>query len=279
MAYAVYVMLQILAGAVSPGEQHRSTPTTDQSSGDTSIVVTANPAMPVNPRTIVEPPPSLPGRNAEASAYYTDAARRAAQCATRGKLATLSLLREVVEGVVPSRAQERAMDWLTRQTATCGEVAAIFQVGSQITPSDSYLGTLRRGAFVAEALKAFAPDLALTRQQLNSAPVIERFVAREEPQAANRRPSERTYLKVAICLVREQPNLATRLVWADPVTTSTSAIQATMVENARHCVGNVRRVVVDRYEFRTYIADALYRWTLAARGVATLIPDDRSEAG
>jgi hypothetical protein len=279
MAYVAHVMLQILAGVVSPGEQHRSTPTADQSAGDESIVVTADPAMPVNPRTIVEPSPSLPDRNAETSAYYTDASRRAAQCATRGKLATLSLLREVVEGVVPSSAQDRAMDWLTRQTATCGEGAQVFQIGSQIKPSDSYLGTLRRGAFVAETLKAFAPNLALTRQQLASPAVIDRFVAREEPQAANRRPSERTFLKVAICLVREQPNLAIRLVWTDPVTTSTSAIQATMVENARHCVGRVRRVVVDRYEFRTYIADALYRWTLAARGVATLIPDDRSEAG
>jgi hypothetical protein len=245
----------------------------------TDIVVNGELEMPERPRTAVLPAPVLPGRDIDKAAASVDAARRAAQCATRGRIVRLSLLREVVDGPFPSSTQERAQDWLVRQTATCGEGAAIALSGVTIQNSQSYVGTLRRAAFIAESLKAFAPDLRLTTQRMKDPVVQARFEAREVPLARYRRPMDLTYFRVAICMVREQPGLAMRLVRTDPVVQSTAAIQAHLIDRARSCVGDAKTVTVDRYEFRAYIADAVYRWALAVRGVQTLIPDTVEATG
>lgn len=276
--------LVALALAASHAVQERTASPPPPSPND--IIVRDRLARPDRPVTVTAPPPTLTGRDPDKSATYADAARRAALCAVKGRLTRLSLLREVVDGTLPSAAQARAQRWLVRQTAACGEGAAIAQLdgGGFVTVSTGYnapelfLNLLRRGEFVAQALIAFAPGDPPTREQLADPAVQQRFVDRESSAARKRQPQDLAYFRVAICMVREQPALAARLVRTDPVTTSTTAIQAHLVENARGCVGHVERVVVDPYEFRSYIADALYRWTVAARGVDTLIPATAADA-
>jgi len=244
---------------------------------DPDIVVTSQLQMPKNPSTVVAPPPANIRSGSANMANYADASRRAAACATRGQIVKLSLLHEVVDGTISTPSQERAQDWLVRQTATCGEGAAIALGGWQIgaggrASSNDNLGILYRGAFMAETIKSFAPDIMLTRTQLADPVVQQRFIARESIRASKRLPFDIKYFRVAICMVREQPELATQLVRTDPIARSTLAIQAHLVNRARGCAGNPKRLVIDQYEFRNYIADALYRWILAVRDVDTLVP-------
>jgi hypothetical protein len=274
-AFRTGLALLLFAAPVAAAEKHM-VERADKNAGS-DIVVTSPLQMPKNPDTVVASPPANIRPSPANMANYVDASRRAAACATRGQIVKLSLLRKVVDGTVSTPTQERAQDWLVRQTAACGEGAAIALGGWQIgaggrASSNDNLGILYRGAFITETIKAFAPDITLTREQLADPIVQQRFIARESLRASKRLPFDIKYFRVAICMVREQPELATQLVRTDPIARSTVAIQAHLVNRARGCAGNPKRLVIDQYEFRNYVADALYRWILAVRDVDTLIP-------
>jgi hypothetical protein len=99
-----------------------------------------------------------------------------------------------------------------------------------------------------------------------------RFNAREVPLARFRLPVDRRYFEAAICFVRMEPALAVQLVKVER-TQSINRLAAAIVNRARPCIGNADRVYFDATQFRFYIADALYRWAVAARGTASLVPD------
>ncbi|HEX8556325.1 MAG TPA: hypothetical protein VF695_16610 [Sphingomonas sp.] len=128
-----------------------------------------------------------------------------------------------------------------------------------------------RGAYTVQVIKRFAPDLTLTTEQTNDPHVQARFNAREVGRNRFCLPPDYRYFEVATCMVRVEPRLSVRLALTDG-SARFGDVQAALIDRARVCVGGSRRVEVDPTQFRLYIADAVYRWTVAARGVDSLIP-------
>ncbi len=100
-----------------------------------------------------------------------------------------------------------------------------------------------------------------------------RFDKRELPRNRFRLPADYKYFEVAVCIVRVAPELSVRLAKSERAATL-GDIQSALIDSARACVGDAREVKVDATEFRIYIADAVYRWAVAAKGVESLIPQN-----
>jgi hypothetical protein len=216
------------------------------------------------------------GRNgvaARRSRSVFQLAQRFADCAIRvDRAANRDRLRKALDGVVNGASQRFWQMRFVQQTSTCAQDVGIAQRDgiSTIAPGldTSYY---ERGAMFVRALRLFAPDLRLTKAQTADAAVQARFNAREVPLARFRLPVDRRYFETAVCVVRLQPELASRLIAVDDAD-SVARIEATMINGAKPCVGNARKVYFDPSQFRFYIADALYRWAVAAQGVTSLVP-------
>jgi len=230
---------------------------------------------------------------------------RLAKCAARSKLSNLSRLRAVVDGEVNSARHHFAQDRLSRIYVTCGESPALLSFTSppvtaaELTPNvaDVFNGRSTvgsgvtgvveaaplgwsiydRGAFTIEALKHYAPDLKLTKAETGDPAVQRRFNLREVPRNRLRFPLDYRYFEVATCMVRVEPRLAVRLAMSEGPA-RLGDVQEALIDRARVCVGDAKSVRVDPTQFRLYIADAVYRWAVAARNVASLIPTDRELA-
>lgn len=171
-------------------------------------------------------------------------------------------VREVIDGAVNSADQRSAQAQLAGRTAGCRPA------GLEL-PSLSF-----RGALLEEVFRRFVPDLSLTRQQTFDLEVQARFRRRENERNRLRIAADYRYFEIAVCLVRVQPQLAVQLVGSTLGSPAERHIRSALVDRGRTCVGNVRRVMLEGTRFRTYIADAVYRWVIAARDVDTLIPSD-----
>lgn len=130
-----------------------------------------------------------------------------------------------------------------------------------------------RGALLERTIAMYAPGLKLTRAQTENPAVAARFDYVEVPRNRWRLPEDYEYFQVAVCMVRLQPELATRLVGSPAGSKLQNQLGRILISRARLCAGNAKRVRVDPTQFRIYIADALYRWAVAARGVRSLIPE------
>lgn len=232
-----------------------------------------------------------------------DYAERLAKCAARSKFGDLARLRAVVDGEFNSPRHHFDQDRLVRTYMTCGESPTLLSftevpvdftdmglAGQYILAGDTAGGTpgqstgsplgwsiYDRGALTIAALKRFAPDLTLTRKQTEDPRVQARFNLREIPRNRLRLPVDYHYFETAVCMVRLEPQLAVRLALMDGPA-RLSDVQEALVDRAKACVGNARRVRVDPTQFRLYIADAVYRWAVAARDVPSLIPLDTAVA-
>lgn len=233
-----------------------------------------------------------------------ETSQQIAKCAVR---ASLPKIREAIDGEINSATQRAAQAWLVRRTATCNpaganltssawgvgvrssskldvppggaaEQEALASVARAVSPyfGNSIDGSsvLDRGALIEEVFEQFVPDLSLTREQTGDLAVQARFNALETGRNRLRLKADYRYFETAVCLVRLQPRLAVQLVRSSPGSLTQRRTQATLVNRARICVGNAKRVTVDGTEFRIYIADALYRWVVATRGVETLVPEE-----
>lgn len=224
-------------------------------------------------------------------------AERMARCAGRSNLSDLRKLRAVVDGMVNSATHAVAQDRLKRIYITCSEGTNLLsftappptglQLATALAGSDSRTDNdgvpvsseaaplghslYDRGAFVIEAIKRFAPELTLTPAETNDPIVQTRFNAREIPRNRYRLPVDYRYFATAVCLVRVQPSLSVRLAKTDGPARAND-LQAALIDQGRVCFGGAKRVRVDPTQFRIYIADAVYRWAVAARGVDSLIP-------
>jgi hypothetical protein len=217
-----------------------------------------------------------------------------AKCAARGRLANLSRLRDVVDGEFNQARQVAAQDRLFRINITCSQSTtlqnfrspprAAQSVDLQSAAQGGFAGPLNipdaaplgrsiydRGAFTIAAMKMYAPGITLTRQEVNDPAVQARFNAREAKRNRFRLPADYRYFEVAVCMVRVEPRLAVRLALSDGPA-RLGDVQEALIDRARICVGNAKSVRVDPTQFRLYIADAVYRWTVAVRGVDSLIP-------
>jgi hypothetical protein len=227
-------------------------------------------------------------------------ARMFADCSARGRLAPVARLGAVIDAVVGSAAQAFAQDRLKRTHAPCSaEGGALLSVSTAagadgldqlvsataggtgaLSVSDAAVhndpaalgrSLFDRGALTIAALKRFAPDLVLTRRETHDPAVQQRFNAREIPRNRLRTGGDRLFFEVAVCMVRLEPELAVSLALNDQRELA-SDLQGALIDGARDCVGGARQVAVDPSHMRMYIADAVYRWAVAARGVDTLIP-------
>lgn len=217
---------------------------------------------------------------------------RIARCAARNRLTSFQRLRAVVDGEFNTPTHRLAQDRLKRIYIACSESVTLlsFSAGPQsdlaiaaalggdmtgITGETDTAPLGRsiydRGAFTAEALKMFEPGLRLTRAQTTDRAVQSRFNLREMPRNRFRLPLDRRYFEVAVCMVRVEPRLSVRLAMSEGPA-RLADVQAALIDRARICVGDAKQVQVDPTEFRLYIADAVYRWAVAARGVESLIP-------
>lgn len=242
------------------------------------VVVTAlrdleNPQSPVTRGTLGS---VKTGAGPVASRSVFNFSQRFARCAMKRTGGNLELLRRVLDGRTNSAAQRRAQQMLVLAHASCAQNPTAVLSSSGIANaalSRSYdTSYYDRGALFIEAINAFAPGFRPTKLQTENTDVQLRFNVRELPLAKFRLPADRRYFEMAVCLVRLQPELATRLVSHDLKRSAISRIEAAMVNRARVCTGNARRVYFDPSQFRFYIADALYRWMVAAQGVTSLIP-------
>ena len=217
---------------------------------------------------------------------------RLAQCAARSRLSDRSRLRAVVDGAFNSATQAMAQDRLKRTYITCSESPSLLSFTSPPASAGEVQAALAgdftgiagfpqaaplgrsiydRGAFTVQALKMFAPDLVLTRRQTDDPAVQARFDAREVERNRFRLPVDYRYFEVAVCMVRVEPGLSVRLALSDGPA-RLGDLQEALIDRARVCVGGAKHVQVDPTQFRLYIADAVYRWAVAARGVDSLIP-------
>lgn len=222
-----------------------------------------------------------------------------AKCAARSKLSDLKRLRAVVDGEFNTATMLLAQDRLKRIYVSCSEGAGILE-NTKAPQSDMEQAALfdgqtdflsragsfaadaaplgysiyDRGAFTIQALKLFAPDLKLTRAETGDPQVQSRFNLREVPRNRLRLREDYDYFAIAVCMVRVEPRLSVRLAMSDG-SARFGDVQAALIDRARICVGGAKNVQVDPTQFRLYIADAVYRWAVAARGVDSLIPEKR----
>ncbi|WP_221364128.1 hypothetical protein [Sphingomonas jinjuensis] len=129
-----------------------------------------------------------------------------------------------------------------------------------------------RGAIIELALQRYSPDATLTAAETQDPVVQQRYRQREYARNRLRLPADRNAWLVTSCLVREQPELATRLTRAQPGSNLERGLIQTMLVEGRTCLGGVKRLTVEPATYRPYIVDAFYRWVVAARNVASLIP-------
>ncbi|PTQ65989.1 hypothetical protein C8J45_101854 [Sphingomonas sp. PP-CE-3G-477] len=195
-----------------------------------------------------------------------DLSQRWAACPARAAPDRRTWLQTAIDSRTNSTRQEFAMLRLAKVYAACAP-----------DTEDAHLGIIQnvyydRGALMVEALKAFVPDLVLTKEQTADPEVQARFNAREISLAKFRLPVDRRYFEAAVCFVRIEPELAVKLAMTDKPLSAVRRIEAAIVNRGRICVGNARNVYFDGTQFRFYIADAVYRWAVAAKGVDTLIP-------
>ena len=179
-------------------------------------------------------------------------------------------LRDVVDGPFNYSTQAYAQDLLARRNASCLQHS--FQTHAVDPPGLGY-SIYDRGAYLVEAIRTYAPALKLTRRETGDQKVQSRFNLREMPRNRYRLPVDYRYFEVAVCAVRLQPTLSVALVatpHAEPA--KIRRIENAIVSGSRICFGNAKKVFFDPTQFRIYIADAVYRWVVAARGVDSLIP-------
>jgi len=223
---------------------------------------------------------------------------RFAKCAARSKLSSLARLRVVVDGEVNSARARGAQDRLMRTYITCAESPSFLSntlppqtanevpfVKDMLYSGDFYgvspgydttplgVSIYDRGALTIAAMKRFAPSLTLARADVDDVEVQRRFNLREIPRNRLRLPLDRKYFQVAVCMVRVEPKLSVRLALSEGGARM-GDVQEALIDRARACVGGARKVKVDPTQFRLYIADAVYRWVVAARDIASLIPSD-----
>ncbi len=193
-----------------------------------------------------------------------------ARCTISSDRLKKARLRAAVDGEYNQSRQAYAQDFLVRRNPSCMQHP--FQARFSQPPELGY-SIYDRGAFLIEAIRTYAPDLKLTRRETGDLAVQSRFNLREVPRNRFRLPVDYRYFETAVCAVRLQPTLSVALVRTPHAQTKkVNRIESAIVDGSRICFGNAKKVFFDPTQFRIYIADAVYRWAVAARGVDSLIP-------
>lgn len=263
------LILAVAIQTATPGSPQTPSP---QPSDD--IVVTDlrdinDPKSPVTHQTLGS---SRTGLGAMRSRQMFELAERFARCAVRRNGRGMAELRGALDDTTYSARQLFNQKRFVQLNATCAQDAGLAQVEGIAAVLNGFPPYYYdRGAIVLQSLRVFAPELRLTKKETADPAVQSRFNLREVPRARFRLPADRTYFETAVCLVRLQPELSVRLAQTSDYE-DIPRLEAAIVNGARVCTSNARKVYFDPIQFRFYIADAVYRWALAAEGKDSFIP-------
>ena len=261
--------------ATKPRAAPPATPPTDD------IVVTGlrdldlnDPNAPVTHETLGS---NRTGHGAIASRSAFAVSERFARCAVTTDSAAASTphdaLRRALDGAINGAGQRFWQSRFIGIKSTCAQDPQIARLYGLASADGTYYDTTYydRGAMYVRAIQVFAPGLTMTKAQTADPVVHQRFNAREVPLARYRLPVDRRYFEIAVCLVRMEPELSVRLVQTQRTDLFTK-LEAAIVGRSPVCVGGARKVYFDPAQFRMYIADAVYRWAVAVKGLDSLIP-------
>ncbi|MGR6330480.1 hypothetical protein ACU5AX_15570 [Sphingomonas sp. XXL09] len=212
------------------------------------------------------------GKGAPSSGAVFAIAERFTHCAMRAGRDDYGDLRAALDGVINSTRQSFGQSQYIQKHATCAQdsfgALHFGRASNSFFYDTSYYD---RGAMFLRAIAVFAPGLTLTTAQTADADVQARFNLRENELAKFRLPADRRYFEMAVCQVRLQPVLALQLIRSGAYK-EIRRLEANIVNATPICTSNAKHVYFDGFQFRFYIADAVYRWAVAAKGVDSLIP-------
>lgn len=197
----------------------------------------------------------------------------------------LDVIRKIIDGPPHQSDTVFALDWLIRSHSARypgyqrpqPDVPAFGACNPQIV--SNFLVQCRapfdRGALLDQALRRYAPDISLTAAQTNNRAIQARYDAREVPRNRLRRADDKLFFEIATCMVRIAPRLSSALANERDDSERQERLAQAVVEKARLCIGG-GKLKVSPAMFRIYITDAVYRWAVAARNVASLLPPPSS---
>lgn len=200
------------------------------------------------------------------STIVRDSAAFFARCAFKG--AKVSLIRDAVEGPPNFATTRFAENRINQTNSGCYRPGPIY--GQMYLQSN----LINRGVLFQLALAKFAPDARLTAAQTYDPEVTRRLQVTENDRNRYRLPNDRDAFKVSLCLVQQQPKLATRFVHAEPGSLLERGLAQALFIDGRSCLGQTKHVSIDPAYLNFYITEAFYRWVVAARNVDSLIPVD-----
>lgn len=135
---------------------------------------------------------------------------------------------------------------------------------------------LDRGFVFEQALRAYAPDLRLSRSNTFDHATRDRFRAREETRNGARFSATADYFYTAACMVQIRPEYALALLQEAPGSDREGTLRAMMISDGAPCIGGVgiERVSVEGGQFRAFVAEAVYSWAVAVKRTGSLLPPD-----
>ncbi len=284
-----YLSSLALAGAIvalwgirpADAQQQPSDKTQEDQAKDSLIIVEGQGRADAKPPMRIDSDPG-PGFVLTSSAVMADA-RMLARCAFRR---SPQMIHDVVDGLPNKSTTTWALDRLIRQNATCylaynpgqntdqtrpvyGECNPIAVPGSGLRLCRSFYD---RAALLEYTLQTYLPDLNLTPADLRDPSVRARYLARERPRAKIRFAADRRYFAVASCIVQTTPAITTQFLHSAPGSNAETELRDDLLKSSRACVQNARKVTVDPIQFRMYMLEAVYAWTLAIQAKSSLLP-------
>ncbi|WP_322964334.1 hypothetical protein [Sphingomonas fuzhouensis] len=256
---------------VAAGQEKPKTENSGKTGQSGDIVVQGN-----NDRKA--PPP--PGINKIITGQsFAMVASRSASFAKCAKNIDAQMLGPLIDGDMNSAPQTYALDRIIRANSSCYSdlpyANAPPQLGECNPVVQAEIVTCRnlydRGALLEEAMARYAPDATLTEAEVNDPVIQQRLNVREAGRNARRIPTDRLLFQIGICMTRLRPDLVTRLVQAHGDPALQERLTLMVLDKARPCVGNAKKVTMEPVQLRYYLDDAFYRWVVAARDVGTLL--------
>ncbi|MBI0473892.1 hypothetical protein D9601_00755 [Sphingomonas sp. MA1305] len=181
-------------------------------------------------------------------------------------------LRKAIDGA-PNYASTRfAASMILMTHAGCYRPRAGTLQKVSINQVEVPVDLIDRGTMFEQTLSKYAPDATLTLAQTYDPAITQRLFDSEATHNRFRLPNDLGAFRIAMCLVQRQPKLATRFVHASTDRELQRGLTQTLLIEGRACLGNTQRVTIDPVYLRAYVAEAFYRWVVAARGVDSLIP-------
>jgi hypothetical protein len=131
--------------------------------------------------------------------------------------------------------------------------------------------TYDRGALYEQALLQQGGDLDLSREDTFNPLLRQRFMQREEVRNDGRAQLDRDYFDTVACMVQISPEQGVAVITSAGGSAQEEEAVVQLVGHGGPCIGYAKDVRFDRGQFRAYVAEALYSWIAAKRGVDSLV--------